>query len=84
MDSDYKLTQTELHEFAIHDKPAGALRATITRESSGAWSTREPEAEQGGQHAIPQEFDEQSSPQTAFTAWTEARRPQAPESAPEA
>ncbi|WP_291055341.1 hypothetical protein [Herbiconiux sp.] len=78
MDSDYKLTQTELHEFAIHDKPAGALRATIAREASGSWSTREPE--QGGQHASPQEFDDQSSPQTAFAAWTQAQRAPDPES----
>ena len=72
MDSDYRLTQTDLHEFAIHDKPGGALRATITRQASGAWSTREPEP--AGDAPARAALDDQKSPQTAFTAWTEARR----------
>jgi hypothetical protein len=70
MDSNYKMSQSDVHEFEIHDKPNGALRATIARLPDGTWSTNlsgEP-AVQGG--AAPT-LENQKSPQAAFNAFVE-------------
>jgi hypothetical protein len=69
MHNDYKMTQTELTEFTIHDRRTGEHRATITREPHGAWSTH-PEA-QGGAEGDPAAFDEQPRAQAAFDAFIE-------------
>jgi hypothetical protein len=64
------MSQSDVHEFEIHDKPNGALRATIARLPDGTWSTilsGEP-AVQGG--AAPT-LEDQKSPQAAFNAFVE-------------
>jgi hypothetical protein len=68
MDSTYKMSQTDLHEFAIHEKSTGTLQATITRESSGAWSTNPHEKVLGDPAPA---FEEQKTPQAAFNAFIE-------------
>ncbi len=62
--SDFKMTQTEMHAFEIHDKPSGDLLATITRDEGGAWSTH-PHSPAAGDEP----FDDQSKPQAAFDAF---------------
>jgi hypothetical protein len=68
MDSTYKMSQTDVQEFEIHEKSTGALKATITREPSGAWSTIPHETAPG--ETAPT-FEEQKSPQAAFNAFIE-------------
>lgn len=63
--SDYKMTQTEMHAFEIHDKPSGELLATITREAGGQWSTRL----HGDEAASGAVFEDQAKPQAAFNAF---------------
>jgi hypothetical protein len=68
MHGDYKMFQTEMHEFAIRDKPGGTLRATIIREPDGAWSTHS--------HDEPApEFELQKNPQAAFDAFVRSLDP---------
>ena len=76
--SDYKMTQTEMHAFEIHDKPSGALLATITRDEGGTWSTQ---AEEG---AAGEPFDDQAKPQAAFDAFIARISPEADPDSPEA
>jgi len=68
--SDYKMTQTEMHAFEIHDKPSGALLATITREPGGGWSTHPAadSASESGDVTMAQ-FEQQAKPQAAFDAF---------------
>lgn len=73
MHGDYKMSQTEMHEFAIRDKPGGTLRATITREPDGAWSTTSHDEPAPG-------FEPQSSPQAAFNAFVQSLEPDDDES----
>jgi len=74
--SDYKMTQTEMHAFEIHDKPSGALLATITREPGGAWSTQPADSVPGDP------FDDQAKPQAAFDAFVARITPDADPDSP--
>ena len=77
MDSDYKMTQTEMHEFTIHGKPSGVLLATITRTPGGQWSTHPTlltdgpgaEADADGDADAAPFFEDQAKPQAAFNAF---------------
>ncbi len=68
MDGNYKMSQTDMHAFAIHDKPGGAFRATIERTPDGAWSTHPAPDAATTAPAVP-DFDEQKSAQAAFDAF---------------
>ncbi|MFB2598168.1 hypothetical protein ACEXQE_10280 [Herbiconiux sp. P17] len=66
MDGNYKMSQTGMHEFAIHDKPGGALRATIARDDDGTWATHSHDDPASG--TAPR-FENQAKPQAAFDAF---------------
>ena len=71
MDGNYKMSQTDMHEFAIHDKPGGAHRATISREADGSWATRSHDGADDAARAGAPEFENQAKPQAAFNAFVE-------------
>ncbi|MCS5733721.1 hypothetical protein [Herbiconiux daphne] len=62
------MSQTDVHEFEIREKPGGVLRATIARQPDGSWTTH-PEDSPAGDR--PPAFDDRPTPQAAFNAFIE-------------
>ena len=81
MGSDYKMSQTELDEFAIHDRRSGALEATIAQQPDGAWSTRIPADADSAEGAEPA-LEDRARPQAAFDAFIASKDGSAEQTAP--
>ncbi|MFB2582756.1 hypothetical protein ACEXQD_16030 [Herbiconiux sp. P15] len=70
------MSQTELDEFAIHDRRTGALEATIAQQPDGAWSTRIPADADSAEGAEPA-LEDKPRPQAAFDAFIASKEPTA-------